>query len=245
VILKALIMTASPWPVIAAQSVTDRVYEAIRERIIRGELAAGSFVRQDELSQAMGVSRTPIREALMRLVSDGYVERVHRRGFRIAEESVRDLLALYPIISALEVLACRIAFPLLDASDHAELKRIDRDFRKANFQGDAKMAIQLNQAFHHQLAVKCGNGRLLEMLNQLGAEISRLEIWSFSDQRDREQTMQDHAAIIKALERGRTEQALSLLERDRMSAYHEFLEHVEHRAPDGQAKGGRVPKRAG
>jgi len=234
---------AQPWPVISAHSVTDRVYETIRDRIVRGEMAAGSFVRQDELSQAMGVSRTPVREALMRLVSDGYVERVHRRGFKIAGESVRDLLALYPIISALELLACRAAFPRLEASDQLELRRINRDIRKAVAARDAKGAIRLNQAFHHRLAAKCGNPRLLLMLDELGAEITRLEIWSFSNQGDREQTMQDHDAMLKALERSRIAEALEHLERDRMSAYREFLEQVGDHTPPAEVSGAAVAKR--
>ena len=85
------------WGLRPTPAVTDLAYEAIRDRILRGELAPGALLRQEELSRAMGVSRTPVREALMRLVSDGYVERLHRRGFRVAGGMIRDLVALYPI----------------------------------------------------------------------------------------------------------------------------------------------------
>ena len=215
-----------PWPVIDSTAVTDRVYQAIRDRILRGEMTPGEFIRQDEISKAMGVSRTPVREALMRLVSETYVERVHRRGFRIAGESIRDLLALYPILTSLEALACQTAFSKLDAADFATLAELNRDLRRLITVPDARTAIRINQQFHRTLTAKCGNHRLSRLLDDLGSEVARLEIWSFSNQTDREQTLRDHEAILSALEHGDFAQALECLARDRMSAYNEYVAEV-------------------
>jgi len=217
---------ANPWPIIPSAGVTDRVYEAIRDRIIRGEVAPGESIRQDEISQAMGVSRTPVREALMRLVSDGYVERVHRRGFKVAGESIGDLIALYPILAALEVLACRASFPALDRQNLAELRQYNRAIERAVSRGDAKTAIQLNQRFHHALVARSSNHRLTRLLSDLSSEVTRLEIWSFSSETDRHQTVKDHEQILASLERRDYATAIAILERDRLSTYNEYVAQV-------------------
>ena len=216
----------SPWPTVAPEAVTDRVYQAIRDRILRGGMAPGSFVRQQELSRAMGVSRTPVREALMRLVSDGYVERVHRRGFRIATQSIQDLVALYPILAALEALACTTSFPRLDRTDFVRLRRRNRELRRALHATDPTDAVRINQEFHGTLSAKCGNARLIAMLLDLGGQIGRLERWSYSNEPGRLQTLADHEAIVAALERKDFASARKALEWDRMSASREYQKAI-------------------
>jgi len=210
------------WPVVPAQAVTDLVYQAIRERILRGELSPGAVLRQEELSRAMGVSRTPVREALMRLVSDGYVERLHRRGFRLASESIRDLVLIYPILAVLERAACATSLPRLNSAKVKQLERLNRSIDRAAGSGDARSAIELNQAFHHALAEKCDNARLLKLIDDLSLEVMRLEVWSFSSEADRAQTIRSHEEILAAVKRRDFERALSTIERDRLSAYAEY-----------------------
>lgn len=215
-----------PWPVVPSHGVTEVVYEAIRDRILRGELGPGLVLRQEELSGAMGVSRTPVREALMRLVSDGYVERVHRRGFRVAGGAITDLIGLYPILAALEALACRASLPRIDPSRIRQLEQLNRGIRRAVDRGDAKEAITLNQQFHRQLVERCDNPRLVRLLEELSAEVMRLEIWSFSSEVDREDTIRDHETIIEALRHDDVSRALVTLERDRLSAYTAYRDQL-------------------
>ena len=220
------VATAVDWPVVPAHAVTDVVYEAIRDRILRGEMAPDTVLRQEELSRAMGVSRTPVREALMRLVSDGYVRRLHRRGFRVAGEPITDLVLLYPILAALERLACGRALPSLGEADVTRLDRINQGIRRATRRGDAREAITLNQEFHRTLSEPCGNPRLVRLLDDLSSEVLRLEIWSFSSEADREQTIRNHEDIIAALRRRDADEVLATLERDRLSAYKAYGEEV-------------------
>jgi DNA-binding GntR family transcriptional regulator len=214
------------WPVVPAQAVTDVVYGAIRDRILRGELGPGLVLRQEEISRAMGVSRTPVREALMRLVSDGYVQRLHRRGFRVAGEPIQDLVLLYPILAALERLACASALRRITAAHVARLDRTNDEIRQAVERGDAKEAIALNQQFHRTLCEPCDNPRLVRLLDDLSSEVMRLEIWSFSSETDREQTMRSHDEIIAALRQRNVERVLTTLERDRLSAYTAYREQL-------------------
>jgi len=219
---------ATSWGLQPSPAVTDLAYEAIRDRILRGELEPGALLRQEDLSRAMGVSRTPVREALMRLVSDGYVERLHRRGFRVARGMIRDLVALYPILAALERLACETAFRRITHARLSELDHVNGEIRRATHRGDARTAITRNQEFHRLLCEDCDNPRLIRLLDELSAEVMRLEIWSFASEADREQTLRDHDEIVAALRRQEYTDALAILVRDRMSAHDEFHGRLTH-----------------
>jgi len=228
---------ALPWALKPTPAVTDLAYDAIRDRILRGELEPGALLRQEELSRAMGVRRTPVREALMRLVSDGYVERLHRRGFRVAGGMMRDLVALYPILATLERLACETAFRRMTTAQLSELERVNGEIRRATERGDARAAIARNQEFHRLLCDECENPRLVRLLDELSAEVMRLEIWSFSSETDREQTLHDHDEILAALRRKEYVLALETLARDRMSAHEEYhgrLRGRESRTPESR-----------
>src|SRR4051812_6016019 len=99
------------WPVIgSSQTLAQRVYEAVRDRILGNELAPRANVREEELATAMMVSRTPIREALNRLASEGFLERVPHRGFRVASRSIGELAHVFTVLQALEMLASELAF---------------------------------------------------------------------------------------------------------------------------------------
>src|SRR5687768_6577580 len=115
----------TPWPLPEARTLAEQVYRAVRARIMDGALAPGAFLREKDL-ESMGVSRTPIREALGRLASEGFLERLPHRGFRVPEESLGNLLELYPIVASLELLAGRLALDRFAASDLAELKEVNQ-----------------------------------------------------------------------------------------------------------------------
>src|SRR5690606_11467686 len=123
-------MADRQWPQIKPLTCAGQVYEALRDRILEGELSPGEFIREQEVSEAMGVSRTPVREALGRLASEGFLERIPHRGFRIPEEPLREVLDVYPIVSALEVLCGRLALPRLEPADIERLKAINAKLAK-------------------------------------------------------------------------------------------------------------------
>lgn len=127
------------WPSLTTATLTDQVYGVLRDRILAGQIAPGEFVREQEVSDAVGVSRTPVREALGRLASEGFLERIAHRGFRVPEESIADLLELYPILAALEVLAGSESFPRLDADDLVELREINGAYASAAQRGDYQL----------------------------------------------------------------------------------------------------------
>ncbi len=211
------------WPRLATTTLTDQVYTVLRDRILAGQVCPGEFIREQEVSDAAGVSRTPVREALGRLASEGFLERIAHRGFRVPEESINDLLELYPILGTLEALAGRGSFPRLDEADIVELHEINRDYAAAAEREDHRAGIDLNDRFHHMLSRRAENGHLESMLDDLRAMVRRLEMWTFSSHRhDWAQSISDHNEILAAIEAGDFDTAVETVWSNRLMTYRKF-----------------------
>lgn len=220
-------MAKEGWPKITSSTLSDQVYQAVRDRILEGELEPGDFAREQEISDAMGVSRTPVREALGRLASEGFLERIRHRGFRVPEDSVDQLLELYPIVSALELLAGRLAFPRVEHEDLAELRRINEELKQALAGEAVDEAIELNNRFHAFVSERSGNGRLVDLLNDFRSQLRRLEKWFYSYQEHGERSVNEHDALIDALEAGELDRALAIFERNMRLTTTALLEETE------------------
>lgn len=217
---------AEPWPRTSAGTLADHVYRAVRTRIVDGALQPGTFLREKDL-EAMGVSRTPIREALGRLASEGFLERVPHRGFRVPPEPVHTLLELYPVVAALELLAGQLALPRLQAADLARLRELNA--RLAAAPNDVRERIACNTAFHRVFSERSDNGRLADLLDDLRAQLGRLELWYYSDRTHTDASVREHDEIIAALERGDHPRALSLLEHNMSLTYRSLLRDTPDR----------------
>lgn len=216
-------------------TLADRVYEEVRGRLLEGDVPEDRFIREQGLSDEIGVSRTPVREALARLASEGFLERIPHRGFRVPDESLSRLLDLYPIVSALEVLAGRLAFPGLDAGDLEQLRRINDRLRAAVDAADATAAVDENDRFHALVAERSGNERLSRLLEDLRAQLRRLETWYYSDPSHGRRSVREHEELVDALEEGRRDRALEILEGNMRLTRTELLREA------GQADEGGAP----
>jgi len=223
--------TKETWPLLKPETLTDQVYEILREKVISGKLAPGDFVREQEVSEKLGVSRTPVREALSRLASESFLERIPHRGFRLPEETVEDLIEIYPIMTALEVLAGKESFALIDTNGVAELRRVNEEYRKACEKKDVYAGIDQNHLFHSLLSRLSGNRRLYRMLDELRSKVRSLEIWAFSDIGHWEHSIEEHEAIIQAIEDKDFDKGLEILEHNRLSTYREFTSRSASEIP--------------
>lgn len=224
-------MAKAPWPKVSQTTLADQAYGAIRGRILDGAMAPGEFIREQEVSIALGVSRTPVREALGRLASEGFLERIPHRGFRVPEEPLGALLELYPIVSALELLAGRLALPRLTPQDIQALREINDRMGRARPSGEVGELIDLNNRFHQLIARRSGSVRLAEMLEDLRGQLRRLEVWFYSQQSRADESVAEHDEMIRAIEAGDHDRALGLLEHN-MALTHRRL--VDERALQGE-----------
>lgn len=219
-------VTRTRWPKLSTGTLGDQVYLALRDRIVAGRHPPGEFLREIELATALGVSRTPVREAFARLAREGFVERLTRRGYRVPTEPLSRLLELYPIVASLEVLAAELALPQLDARLLEDLKAINRRMETCMLRKDGTAGIGLNHEFHRMLSARCGNRRLCELLDELRNQVLRLEYWSADHGAQATEAVRQHDEIIAALEQGEYDAALRLLRQNRLQTYFAFVAEV-------------------
>lgn len=217
----------SPWPRVRQSTLADQAYRAIRTRILNGQLGMGEFIREQEVSEALGVSRTPVREALGRLASEGFLERIPHRGFRVPDDQWDTLLELYPIVSALELLAGRMALSNLTATDVERLKELNRDLSRCQEEGEVRRCIEVNNEFHQVICERSGSRRLCDLLNDLRSQLGRLEVWYYSQPECAAESVAEHDDLIRAIETGDHERALSLLEHNMSLTWRRLQEEAE------------------
>lgn len=148
-------------------SLKDNVYAYIAGRIDSGELSAGDRVSEQAICDAMGVSRTPVREALIQLASDGYLDNLPRRGFRVRGFDRENALEVFEIMGPLDGQAAYLACPGLDDDTIAQLRFLVGSMDLAI---ESRLMLKyddLQREFHYTYYHLCGNQRLIELLRQL------------------------------------------------------------------------------
>lgn len=185
-------------------------------------LRPGEFVREHEVSRALGVSRTPVREALGRLATEGFLERIPHHGFRVPSNSLADLLELYPIVSSLELTAGRLALPRLTPQDIERLKTITNKLRAARDRNDVEAISACKAEFHDAICQKSGNRRLVDMLRDLRSQIMRLEVWYYTTREHADRSIRCQEEIVRYIELGEFERAIDTLRANIYLTYDEL-----------------------
>ncbi|HET9230977.1 MAG TPA: GntR family transcriptional regulator, partial [Vitreimonas sp.] len=175
--------------------------------IVEGELAPATHVEEVKLSQQIGASRTPVREALIALEAEGLVRSQPRKGFVVVQPDEALMRESFPILSALEAMAVRMSGAGLKAAV-PQLRRLNEALAR-----ERKKARQydLDRAFHIALTEHCGNARLLMLLN---AERRRAQLIDGAHKKgmaNLEGSVKEHEALIVAVERGSYSEAAALL----------------------------------
>ena len=189
-------MTASR---IAPLALYQEVAERLRQRIFAHELKPGTWVDEQALAVDYGISRTPLREALKVLASEGLVTLKPRRGCYVTEISERDLDEVFKIMAMLEGECARISAARATSAELDTLTRIHADLEKAATSRNIDSFFEANQAFHHELQRIADNRWLLHVIEDLRKVIKLSRHHSlFSDGR-LEQSLAEHRAILDAL----------------------------------------------
>jgi DNA-binding GntR family transcriptional regulator len=214
---------SSSWPTVASTTLADQVYQIVRNRVLQGELEPGTFLREPDVSAATGVSRTPVREALGRLASEGLLERIPHRGFRVPADPWDVLLEVYPMLSVLEELAVSQGIERIEASDVEELSRLNTELKRAAEASDVDQMVEINNQFHHCICARCDNRRLIELLLQLRDQVTLLDFWYYSHPEFAAQSCEEHELILEALRAGRLLEAQTILRTNYTRAHEAFL----------------------
>ena len=199
---------------IESASLRERVYRALRDALVAGELVPGERLRDQELAARLGVSRTPVREALQRLEDEGLVETAPRALTRVAPLDAVAARESFPVVAALHALGARHGVARLSAADIAEMRAANEELAGAIAALDpatVRCAIAADDRFHGVLLRAAGNGEITRALERLTPKVRRLEYAQFGSLAGRK-SVQQHNAIIAACERGDSDLAARLVE---------------------------------
>jgi len=193
-------------------SVREKAYVLLRNWIVKGKLAPSQKLKDKELADKLGVSRTPIREALLRLEDEGLVQTKPSNSTQVTPIDFHNALNLYSIVWTLEGLALRQAFDWISDKDIQVMKTANEKFLYALRNNELLLAIEADNEFHSIYLQASQNSDLCQMLAIVKQKISRLKIYYFNEVKDSLQSYQEHQMIIEALQEKNLLKAIEAVE---------------------------------
>jgi DNA-binding GntR family transcriptional regulator len=189
------------------QLVTDWVYEEIRGAIVDLRLEPGAPLREAAIATQLGVSKTPVREALGRLEQEGLVEATSFKGAVVTDYSERDLEEIYELRELLEGVAVRAAATDADADTLASLRDVIERSRSARDAGDLAGLAELLGRFDQIVFEQVANVRIRSLIETLRAHLTRIGKLTEEIPGRVEASVEEHAAIVEAIARGDADDA--------------------------------------
>lgn len=215
-------------------SQTQRAYEEMRRRILANEMPAGAQYLEQELATLLDMSRTPVREALIRLAEDGLVAVRPRHGARVLPISIADMREIYELLTELEALAARkVAGRGLSKGDLAEMDQAVAAMDRALAAKDLDTWAENDERFHRLLIELAGNARLVASVGTLAGQAHRVRMQTLRQRPLPVASNRDHAALVDAIRRRDVAAADRIHRRHRETAGTMLLKLLEKAPPDG------------
>ena len=190
----------------------DRAYRMLRDAIVTGELAPGSLIKDAELAERVGLSRTPVREALARLADNGLVETKPHSWTRVTPLVLREVRDALVVVRAMHELAVRMAVPLMSERHYDLMREDNKRFAAALEEGDVEGAVDADDALHDVPVAVLGNLALAATIARQLPLIRRLERLRFGSLLGR-RSIDWHDQLIDACEDRDVETAVAITSR--------------------------------
>jgi DNA-binding GntR family transcriptional regulator len=175
------------------------IFNTLREAIIVGELKPGERLMEVQLADKMGVSRTPVREAIRKLELEGLVVMVPRKGAQVADLSVKDIMDVLEVRATLDGLATALSAQRITDEELKELRHVNTQFinymEKDNLQGSIKKDVE----FHDIIYRSSRNDKLIQIANNLREQVQRFRVIYLKDYSSPKAIIKEHADIIEAI----------------------------------------------
>jgi len=184
---------------IAQPALYEEVAERLRQRIFSHELPPGTWIDEQALAEDYGISRTPLREALKVLASEGLVTLKPRRGCYVTELSGGDIQEIFPIIAMLEGRCAYEATQKASGADVARLEKIQDTLEMAAAASDIPAYFEANQQFHQELWQMTGNRWLLQVIQDLRKVLKLTRYQSLSVDGRLKKSMEEHRELLAAI----------------------------------------------
>ena len=189
----------------------DVVFNTLRDAILTGKLVPGERLMENQLADKLGVSRTPVREALRMLELENLVELVPRKGAQVLDMSEKDITNILEVRSALEGLATSLACKKMSKEDLQQLKSMEADFEKAVADNDVEHFVDIDEDFHDLIFAATENDKLIHIFKNLRIQLYR---YRMAQAKNNETSMSTivahHRSIIRAIENHDAEEGASI-----------------------------------
>lgn len=186
----------------SCQPLREVVCESLRDAIRKGILKPGERIMEIKLAEELGVSRTPVREAIRKLELEGYVVMMPRRGTYVADMSIRDINEIFEIRTALESLSNGLAAEHITEDELEHLQRLLVIIGGYIKEGDMDKIVETDIEFHDLLYHAARNNRLVGIISNLRDQLTRFRTLSMSYPGRLEATLDEHRAIVEAIANG-------------------------------------------
>ena len=197
----------------------DRAYAEVKRRILDNEMPAGYQILEQELAELLEMSRTPVREAMIRLAEEGMVEIRPRHGLRVLPLSATDMEEIYQVLIALESTAAQlVAERGLSEEQLSELRAAVEDMDRTLATDDLRAWAAADERFHMLLVEFCGNARLRTLVGTFWDQAHRVRMATLRLRPKPVDSNKDHAAVVDAITRGDAEAAREIHRQHRIRA---------------------------
>ena len=193
------------------QPLRDVVFNTLRQAILRGELKPGERLMEIQLANKLGVSRTPVREAIRKLELEGLVLMVPRKGAEVAEITEKSLKDVLEVRKALEELAVQLACEKITKEDIQELEKAGEDFKKVLKSRDITEIAEADVRFHDVIYMATDNQKLISLLNNFREQMYRYRVEYLKKEEVHTQLIAEHDAIVESVAKRDKERATSIV----------------------------------
>ena len=192
-------------------SLKDKVYIYLKDEIAQGRLKPGERIKEKEIAQEFGISRTPIREALLQLEAEGFVKFLPRRGIIVRKLTVKEVTDVWLTIGILEGGAAALATPRMNKRDLSTLERLTLEMQKALEKESYEEYNRLNLRFHETFLKKCGNEQLYQIIIRLKKRIYEHPVKMVIIPKWEKKAFREHLELVKIFKQRNAQKAETFL----------------------------------
>jgi DNA-binding GntR family transcriptional regulator len=220
------------------KSLKEQVYEYLREQLHKGKMLPGSVINMEETSRKLGVSKTPLRDAILQLEMEGFVSILPRRGVMVNVLTLKDIKEYYEVIGALESAAVALSCAKINELAIQNMKKLIEDMKKAIGQDNFDLYYDKNLKFHNIYLNLCGNESLIKIVNNF-----KKRLYDFPRQKAfvkewEQSSIHEHEELLKLIKQGKFHEAAHFI-RDVHWSYRvqeKFISKYYTRAPQFMSK---------
>lgn len=191
----------------------DVAFHTLQEAILSGELKPGERLMEVQLAKKLGVSRTPVREAIRKLELEGMAVTIPRKGAVVAKMTEKDMEDVLQVRRALEELAVQIACEQISMSQMKELKEAMEEFEKATKGDDMKAVTNADVRFHEIIYCSTGNKRLMSIMSNFSEQMYRYRVEYLKEKENYPVLVEEHRQIVDNLQKRNQEAVVEIMRR--------------------------------